>query len=129
MITELGTSDGLSTTAFLRATMERPDSGVAGQLPASGDTAGSWWRQVVGNQSSSTWDESVPTKVPQGPGVVVMKRRSFGSLMGTGAVLLRGEATRAGGVAPVPEGRRRSGKPVKMHVGTQQGPTTSRMLQ
>jgi len=32
--------------------------------------------------------------------------------MGTGAVLLRGEATRADGVAPEPEGRRRSGQPV-----------------
>jgi hypothetical protein len=49
----------LSTTAFLRATMERPDSGVAGQLPASGDTAGICWRQVVGSQSLSTCDESV----------------------------------------------------------------------
>ena len=58
-----------------------------------------------------------------------MKRRSFVSLMGTGAALLRGEATRADGVAPEPEGRSRSGKPVKMHVGTQQGPTTPGMLQ
>jgi mannonate dehydratase len=58
-----------------------------------------------------------------------MKRRSFVSLMGTGAVLLRGEATRAGGVAPEPENQRRSGKPVKMHVGTQQGPTNPQMLQ
>lgn len=58
-----------------------------------------------------------------------MKRRSFVSLMGTGAVVLRGEATHAGGVAPEPEGRRRSGRPVKMHVGTQQGPTTPQMLQ
>jgi mannonate dehydratase len=58
-----------------------------------------------------------------------MKRRSFVSLVGTGAVLLRGEATGAGGVAPGPEARRRSGKPVKMHVGTQQGPTTPEMLQ
>ena len=93
----------LSTTALLRATMEPPDSVVAGQLPASGDTEGSSWRRAVGGRSSSTWDESVPTAVPQEPGVVVMKRRSFVSLMGTGAVLLRGEATRAGGVAPEPE--------------------------
>ena len=83
----------LSTTALLRANMERPDSVVAGQLPASGDTEGSSWRRAVGGRSSRTWDESVPTRVPQEPGVVVMKRRSFVSLMGTGAVLLRGEAT------------------------------------
>lgn len=58
-----------------------------------------------------------------------MNRRSFVSLTGTGAALFRGEATRAGGVAPGAEGRSRSGKPVKMHVGTQQGPTTPGMLQ
>ena len=59
-----------------------------------------------------------------------MKRRSFVSLMGSGAVLLRGKPTRAAGVAQdQAESRSRSGKPVKMHLGTQQGPTTSRMLQ
>src|SRR5262249_50511748 len=119
----------LSTTALLRATMEPPDSVVAGRLPPAGDTEGSSWRRAVGGRSSSTWDESAPTAGPQEPGVVVMKRRSFVSLMGTGAVLLRGEATHAGGVAPEPEGQKPSGQPVKMHVGTQQGPTTPRMLQ
>src|SRR5437764_1217338 len=80
-------------------------------------------------RSSSTWDELVPIPVSHEPGAVGMKRRSFVSLVGTGAALLGGEATRAGGVTPGPEGRRRSGTPVKMHVGTQQGPTTPRMLQ
>src|SRR5262249_35161759 len=47
----------LSTTALLRPTMERPDSVVAGQLPASGDTEGSSWRRAVGGRSSSAWDE------------------------------------------------------------------------
>src|SRR5262249_9767188 len=51
----------LSTTALLRASMERTDPVVAGQLPASGDTEGSSWRRAVGGRSSSTWDESVPT--------------------------------------------------------------------
>jgi hypothetical protein len=44
----------LSTTALLRATMERPDSVVAGQLPASGHTVASSWRRAVGGRSSST---------------------------------------------------------------------------
>ena len=43
-----------STTALLRGTMERPDSGVASQLPASGDTEGSSWRRAVGARSWST---------------------------------------------------------------------------
>jgi hypothetical protein len=43
----------LSTTALLRASMERPDSVVAGQLPASGDTEGSSWRRAVGGRSAS----------------------------------------------------------------------------
>jgi hypothetical protein len=55
----------LSTTVLLRATMERPDSVVAGQLPVSGDTEGSSWRRAVGGRSSSTWDESFPTTAPQ----------------------------------------------------------------
>jgi mannonate dehydratase len=58
-----------------------------------------------------------------------MKRRSFVSLMGTGTMLIRGKAARAGGVASGAAGQTRSGKPVKMHVGTQQGPTTPQMLQ
>jgi hypothetical protein len=44
----------LSTTALPRATMERPDSVVAGPFPASGDTKGSSWRRAVGGRSSST---------------------------------------------------------------------------
>jgi hypothetical protein len=44
----------LSTTALLRATMEPADSVVAGQLTASGDTEGSWWRRAIGGRSSST---------------------------------------------------------------------------
>ena len=59
-----------------------------------------------------------------------MRRRSFVSLMGTGPLLLRGEAARAAGMAPKgAEAPSRSGKPVKMHLGTQQGPTTARMFQ
>jgi hypothetical protein len=57
-----------------------------------------------------------------------MKRRSFVAGMGMGAALLRGEATRADGVAPEPGSPGRSGKPVKMYAGTQQGPTTPGML-
>jgi hypothetical protein len=41
----------LSTTALLRATMERPNSVVAGQLPASGDTEESSWRRAVGGRA------------------------------------------------------------------------------
>ena len=58
-----------------------------------------------------------------------MNRRSFVSLTGTGAALLRGGATHASGRAQEAESKTRSGKPVKMHVGTQQGPATPRMLQ
>jgi hypothetical protein len=43
----------LSTTVLRRATRERPDSVVAGQLPASGDTEGSSWRRAVGGRSAS----------------------------------------------------------------------------
>jgi hypothetical protein len=43
----------LSTTALLRATQERPDSVVAGQLPASRATAGNSWRRAVGRRSAS----------------------------------------------------------------------------
>ena len=53
-----------------------------------------------------------------------MNRRSFVSLTETGAALLRGGATHASGRAQEAESKTRSGKPVKMHVGTQQGPTT-----
>ncbi len=58
-----------------------------------------------------------------------MNRRSFVSFTGIGAALLRGGASRASGGSQGAEGRTRSGKPVKMHVGTQQGPMTPRMLQ
>ena len=58
-----------------------------------------------------------------------MNRRLFVSLTGMGAALLRGGASRASGGSQGAEGRTRSGKPVKMHLGTQQGPTTPRMLQ
>ena len=57
-----------------------------------------------------------------------MKRRSFVSLMGTGAVL-SGKATARVAWRQGTEVRSHSGKPVKMHLGTQQGPTTPRMLQ
>jgi hypothetical protein len=50
-VTSRGT---LSTTALLRATMERPDSVVAGQLPASGATEGNSWRRAVGRRSASS---------------------------------------------------------------------------
>src|SRR5262249_36042040 len=42
------------TTALLRATMERPDSVVAGQLPASGDTEGSSGRRAVGRRARAS---------------------------------------------------------------------------
>src|SRR3954468_6270448 len=44
----------LSTTALLRATMERPDSVVAGQLPASGATEGNSWRRAVGRRARAS---------------------------------------------------------------------------
>lgn len=68
--------------------------------------------------------------LPHESGALRMRRRSFVSLMGTGPLLLRGEAARAAGMAPKgAEAPSRSGKPVKMHLGTQQGPTTARMFQ
>jgi mannonate dehydratase len=57
-----------------------------------------------------------------------MKRRSFVSLMGSAAAIMRGGASRGGERAPAAGGSVRTGKPVRMHVGTQQGPTTPRML-
>jgi hypothetical protein len=44
-VTSRGT---LSTTALLRATMVRPDSVVAGQLPAIGGPEGNSWRRALG---------------------------------------------------------------------------------
>src|SRR4051812_37376675 len=44
----------LSTTTLLRATMERPDSVVASQLPASGDTEGNSWRRAVGRRARAS---------------------------------------------------------------------------
>jgi mannonate dehydratase len=58
-----------------------------------------------------------------------MKRRSFVSLMGAGALLLREKSARAAGLDQGTEALSRPGKPVKMHLGTQQNPTTPRMLQ
>src|SRR5215469_8089999 len=60
-----------------------------------------------------------------------MNRRLFLSTAGSATALVRADTTRAGGIAVETraEGQTRSGNPVKMHVGTQQGPTTPRMLQ
>ena len=43
--------DTLSITSLLRGTMERPDSVVAGQLPAFGDTVGNSWRRAGGRHA------------------------------------------------------------------------------
>ena len=57
-----------------------------------------------------------------------MNRRSFVSRTSAVAMLLGGDAIRAGGAASKSQGRFHSGKPLKMRLGTQQGPTTARTL-
>jgi hypothetical protein len=57
-----------STTALLRASMERPDSVAAGQLPASGDTEESTGRRAVSGRSVSPgFNGPTPTGRPAAP--------------------------------------------------------------
>ena len=59
-----------------------------------------------------------------------MDRRTFVSLLGSGVLMRTGEAARAGVMDQAEtESQNRSTNPVRMHLGTQQGPTTPRMLQ
>ncbi len=57
-----------------------------------------------------------------------MKRRSFVSLMGTAALLPGGRVHAGAMIRGEGESQARSAPPMKMHLGTQQGPTTPRML-
>jgi hypothetical protein len=94
-----------STTALLRASMERPDSVAAGQLRASGDTEGSTGRRAVSGRSVSPgFNGPTPTGRPAAPPGGVGGRapaprrgtRSWAFGCGAGRVACRAPGRRSG---------------------------------